>query len=100
MTVPSSRPVFRVYTPFRLRLLLLPPPPSPRRRTDPMSDTLTGSVLSNGAGMELDSVTPPVRAARQESPPPHQDALWETSGPFIGISLMRFGLQKNAVQAL
>ena len=49
--------------------------------------------------MEVDLLTPPIRAALQREPP-HQDALWETSAPLIGISLMRFGLQKNVIQAL
>lgn len=65
---------FRVYTPFLLLLLLLLLLPPPRRCVDPMSDTLTGSVLSNGAGMEVDLLTLPVR-----TPPA---AYWNLSDAF------------------
>ena len=48
------------------------PPPLPASFlcscADQMSDTLVGPVLSNGAGLEFDTLTPPISAARHQEP--------------------------------
>lgn len=64
---------------------------------DPMSDALMGPVLSNGPGLEFDTLTPPHQCCLPPETP--QDAHWEMSLLLIGISLMSFGLQKNMIQA-
>lgn len=46
-----------------------PPPPSLLCScADQMADTLMGPVLSNGAGLEFDTLTPPISAACHQEP--------------------------------
>lgn len=63
-----------------------------------MADTLMGPVLSNGAGLEFDTLTPPISAARHQEP--HRMLSGKMSLLLIGISLMSpgFELQKNTIR--
>lgn len=65
---------------------------------DRMADTLMGPVLSNGAGLEFDTLTPPISAARHQEP--HRMLSGKMSLLLIGISLTSpgFELQKNTIR--
>lgn len=63
-----------------------------------MADTLMGPVLSNGAGLEFDTLTPPIGAARHQEL--HRMLSGKMSLPLIGIFVMSpsFVLQKNTIR--